>query len=108
MKTIKIIGTKLTVQVYSCQLCPGNAKISLNYQSEHSKHHLSGDFLECCKCLKTKPRVDFPAWIQIKAPICFRCRPKRGQHRGKGRPPVREKITLQVGKGGMGSRYAGN
>lgn len=130
-RTIQIYGTKrMTAVVQQCFLCPGNAWAS-NW-AEHMKRHLSEDELKCTKCHDPKPLSKFGRRGNIHPvrPICQKCRvaiprSKRSHHAtkpkdyyqlrnpvvlnsGHGRPPKKEKVAIYSGKGGMGSRYAGN
>ncbi len=106
---IQIIGSDgLTAELRSCPLCPGNALVMASRYQEHQERHLYGDFLECYKCKKSLPRDNFETRVYIKAPICHTCRPKKTQRQGKNRPPVKEKVTVYTGRGGMGRRYGRN
>ena len=96
-------GSTLTLR--PCAICPGNARISLNYWKAHQRRHRLGDVLECSKCLKIKIRtLHFPINVSYKSPICHQCRPKKGQHLGKGRPGVPEKVSIKNGLGGPHKR----
>lgn len=104
--TIEIIGSDppITVTGIPCPYCPGNALVMASRYQDHQNRHLYGDFLECCKCLKGLPRDNFETRVHVKAPICHACRPKPAQRQGKGRPTVREKVNVYVGRGGMSNR----
>lgn len=106
--TITIIGTGVRVLARLCPICPGQARIASDRFEEHMEHHRTGDNLECCKCGHTLDRDNFSPNVNYASPICNKCRPKSAQRRGKGRPPVPAKVTMYVGRGGMGRRYGRN